>query len=239
MRRDLSNVVYNPLDTRPESFQRGVTEGIPDSITDKVTQLLFSESPFHVLIKPDVDPNFSYAEGPGLLGATDNEPAHFTIFARDGDDQPKVEGGDPFEVYIDGPAAAETTVVDNGDGTYAVTYRPLVAGDYKVNVTLEGAPIKNAPYSVKVTEGIDYDNTGFSGFSFTVQTRDKNQKNRNFGGDLFVVESSGPDSVHFQTQDNSDGTYSASFAPPQAGKYSFTVKFNGKQVNTTPIHLDF
>jgi len=109
----------------------------------------------------------------------------------------------------------------------------------KVNVTLEGQLIKNAPYHVKVTEGIDYNNTGFSGFSFTVQTRDKNQKNRTFGGDLFQVESSGPGSVNFQTQDNQDGTYSASFAPPKPGKYSFTVKFNGKQVNTTPIHLDY
>jgi len=197
------------------------------------------DSPFHVLIKPDVDPNFSYAEGPGLLGAVDNEPAQFTIFARDGDDQPKVEGGDPFQVIIDGPSPVKVDVVDNNDGTYSVTYFPDVAGDYTIHVTLEDHPIKNAPYSVKVTEGIDLENTGFTGFSFTIQTRDKNNNKRGFGGDLFQVSSEGPEAVEFNSHDNSDGTYTTSFLPPQSGTYSIFASFNGKQIHATPFKLSF
>jgi uncharacterized protein (DUF2141 family) len=197
------------------------------------------DSPFKVTIKPNVDANYSYAEGPGLLGAVDNEPAHFTIFARDGYDQPRTEGGDNFEVVIDGPAPAKTQIVDNGDGTYAVTYEPVVAGDYNIRINLEGQPIKNSPYSVKVTEGIDLNNTGFVGFSFTVQTRDKNKQSRTFGGDLFEIDASGPAAVNLNTQDNGDGSYTASFVPPVRGEYNFIVKFNGKQLNSNPLRVVF
>jgi len=150
-----------------------------------------------------------------------------------------VEGGDPFQVVVDGPAAVHVSVVDNNDGTYSVTYIPEVAGDYTIHVTLEDQPIKNAPYSVRVTEGIDLDNTGFTGFSFTIQTRDKNNENRNFGGDLFQVSSEGPAAIDFNSHDNSDGTYSCSFLPPQHGSYSIYAKFNGKQIQATPFKLDF
>jgi len=196
-------------------------------------------SPFHVLIKPNVDPNFSYAEGPGLLAAVDNEEAHFTIFARDGSDVPRTEGGDDFKVVIDGPSPVSVNVVDNGDGTYAVSYLPLVAGDYLINVTLEGHPIKNAPHSVKITEGIDLQNTGFTKFSFTIQTRDKNKQNRGFGGDLFQVDASGPAVLDVETADNGDGSYTASFVPPVPGQYEFVVKFNGHNLTSKPLTLNF
>jgi uncharacterized protein (DUF2141 family) len=197
------------------------------------------DSPFRVLIKPNVDPNFSYAEGPGLEGAVDNEEAHFTIFARDGYDQPRTEGGDDFTVVIDGPEPVTVNVVDNGDGTYAVSYLPLVAGDYVIHVNLEGQPIKNSPHSVKVTEGIDLQNTGFTTFSFTIQTRDKNKQSRTFGGDLFQVDSTGPAVLDIQTTDNQDGSYTASFTPPLPGEYSFIVKFNGRELNSKPLTLNF
>jgi filamin len=196
-------------------------------------------SPFHVVIKPNVDPNFSYAEGPGLEGAVDNEEAHFTIFARDGYDQPRTEGGDAFEVVIDGPENVPVKLVDNGDGTYAVSYSAPVAGDYLIHVNLEGHPIKNAPYSVKVTEGIDLENTGFTTFSFTVQTRDKNKKSRNFGGDLFQVNASGPAALDVDTNDNGDGSYTASFTPSLPGQYEFVVLFNGRKLGSKPLTLSF
>jgi uncharacterized protein (DUF2141 family) len=201
--------------------------------------LPIKDSPFKVLIKPNVDPNFSYAEGPGLEGAVDNEEAHFTIFARDGYDQPRTEGGDDFEVIIDGPERVPVKLVDNGDGTYAVSYLPVIAGDYVIQVNLEGQPIKNSPHSVKVTEGIDLENTGFTTFSFTIQTRDKNKQSRSFGGDLFQVDASGPAALDVDTSDNGDGSYTARFIPPLPGQYEFVVTFNGRKLTSKPLILNF
>jgi filamin len=197
------------------------------------------DSPFSALIKPDVDPSKCYAEGPGLLGASDNEEATFTIFARDGDDQPKTEGGDPFQLKFNGPADVKFNLVDNGDGTYNVTYHPDVAGDYTLQIELEGQPIKNAPYSIHFKEGTDTKNTGFSNFTFTIQTRDKNNNPKSFGGDQFAVEVAGPSPVDVATTDNGDGTYTASYLLRERGQYKLTIKFNGQELAVSPLTQQF
>jgi len=197
------------------------------------------DSPFTATIKPDVDPNLCYAEGPGLLGAFDNEPATFTIFARDGDDQPKTEGGDPFVLKFDGPGEVQYDLKDNGDGTYSVTYHPLVSGPYDILITLEDSPIKNAPYHVDVKQGTDIHSTGFKGFTFTVQTRDKHGHNKTFGGDKFEVEAHGDSPFFVATTDHGDGTYTATYAPPKRGSYQIAIKFNGRELASSPLSLKF
>jgi filamin len=193
------------------------------------------DSPFTPLIKPDVDPSKCFAEGPGLSAAVDNETATFTIFARDGDDLPKTEGGDPFKLEFNGPAPVSFDLMDNNDGTYTVTYDPNVAGDYDINISLEGSPIKNAPYHIRVTEGIDLRNTNFKVFSFTIQTKDKNGHDRTFGGDKFEVDVKGPQPVIVSTSDNGDGTYTASYLPPHKGAYNVHVKFNDREIAASPF----
>jgi filamin len=80
------------------------------------------DAPFHVRIKPAPNAGKSYAEGPGLQEAWDNEPAYFTIHSVDNDGNPRTEGGDPFQVRIRGPDGdLQPKVVDNGDGTYSVS----------------------------------------------------------------------------------------------------------------------
>jgi len=197
------------------------------------------DSPFHPLIKPDVDPQYCYADGPGLKNTVDNEPAHFTIYARDGDDKPKTEGGDPFVVKIDGPEPTTAQVVDNGDGTYSVTYHPNVPGKYKINVTLEGTNIKNSPYTADCKAGTDAGNSGFTNFSFVVQTRDKRGQNKNFGGDKFEVSISGPSQIKVNTKDNNDGTYSANYNLDKKGSYSVKVTLNGKEISGSPFTQAF
>ena len=44
-------------------------------------------------------------------------------------------------------------VKDNKDGTYDVDYLPKGSGQFKLDVTLGGAPIKNAPFNVLVHPG--------------------------------------------------------------------------------------
>jgi len=195
------------------------------------------DSPFHPHVKQSADASNSYAEGPGLEQLFDNEPGVFTIHAVDKNGKPRNDGGDDFSVKIRNPDGSETAphVVDNGDGTYGVTYNPDVPGDYVVTVALEGQPIKNSPVTVNCKSGTDAGLSGFTTFHFTVQTRDKHGNNKTFGGDDFRVTISGPASVEVHTADNGDGSYSASYALVQRGSYSVAVHLNGKELNGSPF----
>jgi len=198
-------------------------------------------SPYHPHIKPAADASKSYAEGPGLgPEIVDNEPAQFTIHAVDRFGQPRKDGGDPFEVKVKGPDGEETPrVIDNGDGTYGVTYNPNKPGPYVVDVTLEGKRIKDAPFRVNCKAGTDTSLTTLTTFQFTVQTKDKHGANKNFGGDSFEVVANGPAAVSVRTQDNSNGTYTAIYTLPQRGTYKFNIKLNGKEIGSSPLTQSF
>jgi len=211
-------------------------EGYGDHKIDvKLHDEHIKDAPFHVRIKSAPNANHSYAEGPGLTEAWDNEPAHFTIHALDNDGKPRGEGGDPFKVNIDGPGDVEVDVKDNGDGTYSVTYRPDEPGKYKINVDLEGKPIKDAPFTVNTKAGTDVTNSGFGIFSFTLQAKDKRGKAKDFGGDDFKVDITGPEAeIEVQTMDNNDGTYTAIYALAGEGvkgkTFKVVAKLNGKTI---------
>jgi len=193
------------------------------------------DAPFRVNIKPSPDAGKSWAEGPGLEEAWDNEPAYFTIHSVDKDGNPRKEGGDPFTVKIKGPNGdVKPNVKDNNDGTYLVSYNPDVPGDHTINVDLEGKPIKNSPFRVKAKAGTDADNSGFGIFSFTLQARDKRGNNKTFGGDKFDVKITGPQNaeVEVSTMDNNDGTYTAIYALGGEKGKAFNIKatLNGKKI---------
>lgn len=215
--------------------------GTPGDYTVKIDlhDQPIKDSPFHPHVKPSADASKSYAEGPGLTEAFDNEPAHFTIHAKDKQGNPRKDGGDPFKVNISGPETVVPQVVDNGDGTYDVTYEAGKPGPYRIEVTLEDKPIKDAPFSVNVKEGTDASNSGFAVFSFTVQTRDKHNKNKSFGGDLFEVRVAGPTQVEVNTSDHGDGTYSASYHLVERGSYQLNVLLNGKDITGSPLKQQF
>jgi len=197
------------------------------------------DAPFTAQIKPCADASKSYADGPGLQGAVDNEPAHFTIHALDKNGNPRTDGGDPFEVKIKGPENTPFELVDNGDGTYGVTYHPNAPGDYVIDVTLEGKPIKNSPYKVKTIQGTDASKSTATLYSFVVQVRDKRGQNKSCGGDKFDVSISGAANVTAKTRDNNDGTYYAEYSLPKAGEYTIEVKLNGQAIGTSPFHQSF
>jgi hypothetical protein len=62
--------------------------------------------------------------------------------------QRKVDGGDPFQGTVTGPGGAvPAQVIDNNNGTYAISYSLPQAGTYHVSVKLMGREIKGSPYT--------------------------------------------------------------------------------------------
>jgi len=190
-----------------------------------------------VHIKPSPDAGKSWADGPALHGLVDNEPGEFKIHAVDAAGNPRKDGGDKFDVKVDGPhGPVHPEIKDNGDGTYDVKFDPSEPGPYNIAVNLEGNPIKDSPWKVKCKEGTDADNSGFGIFSFTLQSRDKRKQPKTFGGDKFDVKISSPKGgdVEVQTKDNGDGTYTAVYAlsGPKGSKFKIWAGLNSKKVGS-------
>jgi adhesin/invasin len=74
-----------------------------------------------------------------------------SVQARDATGAARTSGGDAVAVSVSGsnPVGA-LAVTDNGDGTYATSYVPQLAGVDQVDITLGGAPIGGSPYASTV-----------------------------------------------------------------------------------------
>jgi filamin len=244
--------IQGPADVQPTVTDNGdgtyTVEYTPTEAGDYTVNVTLHDEPIkdvprQVHVKATPDASKTWAEGPALEGLVDNEPGLFTIHAVDKDGNPRVDGGDQFDVDIKGPNGnVPADVTDNGDGTYGVKFDPENPGDYDINVTFEGAPIKDAPFHVHCKEGTDADESGFGIFSFTIQSRDKRGENKTFGGDAFDVAIKGPDDsdVEVQTTDNNDGTYTAVYAltGDKGAVFTITAKLNNRKVGTYKQNLD-
>eukprot|EP01113_Clastostelium_recurvatum_P018917 TRINITY_DN222_c0_g1_i3.p1 TRINITY_DN222_c0_g1~~TRINITY_DN222_c0_g1_i3.p1 ORF type:complete len:958 (+),score=357.35 TRINITY_DN222_c0_g1_i3:135-3008(+) len=207
------------------------------------------DTPKTVHIKPHPDAGHSYAEGPGLEGGQALQPSRFKIFARDREDKPRADGGDPFTVKVQGPVDTPATVKDNGDGTYDVEYHPTVPGDYVVTALLGSDPIKNTPVSVSVKAAPSANLSYAAGpglekvfdnepARFTIYSVDVDGKPRTDGGDPFDVVIKGPQDVKAEVVDNNDGTYGVTWAPEHTGDYTVEVTLRGEHIKNSPHQVN-
>jgi len=198
-----------------------------------------ANSPFIVDADVGTDPSQSLVFGPGVEdGVLNTKPATFTIKARDRGGQDTGKGGDPFEVRItdQNGKALDAPIVDNGDGTYNVSYEPTGTGRHKVDVRLKGKPVGNTPVSVNVKEGASYEHTGIESFSFLIRTKTKANKEKKEGGEVFdVAVRKGHEEIKtVKIQDVGDGTYSVTYTLPTTGDYNVEVKLNGHHIKGSP-----
>ena len=210
------------------------------------------DNPFRVVCKKGADPEKSYAEGPGLTEASDNRPAHFTIFAINEDDQPVT--GEWTEVTIKDAngdnAGFPLTIKDNEDGTYAVEFQADKPGEYELCVLLGDQPVRDMPSKLVVHKGCDASNTYVTGpgveegvvdrdLPFTIHAKDKDGEPLTKGGDNFIVDIQGPNgAVPCNVTDNGDGTYSGVYHPTEAGDYTVDLRVNdqAEPVGKSPYH---
>ena len=113
------------------------------------------------------------AEGPGTARATVSTGGQFTVTAWTRSKERVTVGGDRVTARlvsaVDG-SATEATVVDVGDGTYTVSYAVASAGEYRLDVVVNGRAVRGSPFAVTVAVSVGrlftftgppfYDNNG-------------------------------------------------------------------------------
>jgi filamin len=161
--------------------------------------------------------------------------------------------GDDFQVKIvevvEG-IRVRARVVDNGDGTYDVTWTGTIRGEYNLHVTLKEEPIKGSPWRVLVNTGnpsapkCTMSGTGLGGSpagsvaSLLIESNDHygnvvTQGGAPFEGSLISVD--GKHAGQCELVDHEDGTYTLSYEAHIMGEYFLAVRLHGEHVHESPF----
>jgi adhesin/invasin len=118
-----------------------------DQVQVKVSGTAVSGSPFASAVRAgDADPDMSRAVVPACVEFSDL-PATIAITALDAFGNRLSQGGDNFQIRVNQGSSIEPN--DNGDGTYTARLN-LGIGVFRIDITLDGEPIKGSPYQIIV-----------------------------------------------------------------------------------------
>jgi len=118
-----------------------------DQVQVRVSGTAVPGSPFASAVKAgDAEPGSSQAVVPACVESADL-PAKITITAFDAFGNRVTRGGDDFQIRVNQGTSVKPT--DNGDGTYAARLN-LDIGVFRIDITLDGKPIKGSPYQILV-----------------------------------------------------------------------------------------
>ena len=129
---------------------------LPTEAGEYLVNILFEDthipgSPFHADVQMPFDPTKVVASGAGLKRGRVGEKSVVDVdCSRAGPGQLTMEA-----VSDSTGAKARTEVLENKDGTYAVTYVPLSAGMYTLLLKYGGKAVPNFPAKVAVDPAVD------------------------------------------------------------------------------------
>lgn len=199
-------------------------------------------------------PGQCLAYGKGLEpGNEAGQPTEFTIEARNGAGRRVPIGGHQFPVVIKAPngSTVEAKTVDNGDGTYHVSYTPVMEGQHNVAITFNGTPIGKSPYPVFINranpdptqclvygDGIESAEAHKSAH-FTIEARNKLGQRIEGGGHPFSVRIVDPYSEELPVEliDERNGLYQVSYKPTDAGEHVIEVTLQRAPVAKSPYRV--
>ncbi|XP_077400550.1 filamin-C isoform X3 [Vanacampus margaritifer] len=198
-------------------------------------------SPFRVPVREVVDPTKVRCSGPGLGSGV---RAHvFQTFTVDC----SKAGVAPLEVQIFGPTGVTepVSILDNGDGTHTVNYTPANDGAYTICIKYAQQEVPRSPFKIKTLPAHDASKVRASGpglnssgvpaslpVEFTIDARDA-------GEGLLSVQILDPETKPKKAniRDNRDGTYTVSYVPDMAGRYTITIKYGGDEIPYSPYRI--
>jgi len=145
--------------------------------------------------------------------------------------------------------AMVSSVTDNGDGTYTVTYTPTKSGDDDIAITLGGTAINGSPYSSVVSPAVaDASNTnadipaGTAGEETTVIITVLDEYDNpvtGVSGDLSVsVTGANAGATVSSVTDNGDGTYTVTYTPSTSGTDNIAITLGGSAISGSPYSSD-
>ncbi|XP_063796937.1 filamin-B isoform X1 [Pseudophryne corroboree] len=196
-------------------------------------------SPFKVKVLPTYDPSKVTANGPGLStqGVPASLPVDFAVNAKDA-------GLGALSVQITDqegkPKKAE--ILDNKDGTYAVSYVPDKTGRYQVAVKYGGDDIPYSPYRVRAMPSGDASKCTAAGPG--IQPAVKTGEEVGFVVDATTAGKGkvtcsilDPDGLESEADviENEDGTYDIFYTTAKTGPYVIHVRFGGVDIPNSPF----
>ncbi|KAF7664185.1 hypothetical protein LDENG_00185990 [Lucifuga dentata] len=208
-------------------------------------------SPFMAHIVPDnhsSDPDKVQAYGPGLekTGCLMNEPAEFTVSAKDA-------GKGPLKITVQDAEGlpVEVKVKNKGEGLYSCSYTPTSPLKHTAAIAWGGASIPNSPFRVSVGKGSHPDMVKVFGpgveqsglkanepTHFTVDCSGAGDGDVSVGikCDANMVGDKEAD-VDFDIIPNANDTFTVKYIPPAAGRLTVKVLFTDKEVPQSPFNV--
>ena len=105
------------------------------------------------LVVSNTEPSLSITEGKGLTDGLKGKDCTFKIVTKDWQGQTTYNETDEVDVDIQSPQTGRITkpkITDSKDGSYEVTYKINVEGDFNVSITIGGEAITGSPFGLKV-----------------------------------------------------------------------------------------
>ncbi|XP_075143986.1 filamin-B isoform X3 [Leptodactylus fuscus] len=196
-------------------------------------------SPFKVKVLPTYDPSKVTANGPGLSsqGIPASLPVDFAVNAKDaglGDLSVQItdQEGKPKKAQI----------LDNKDGTYAISYVPDKTGRYQVAVKYGGDDIPYSPYRIRAMPSGDASKCTAAGPG--IQPAVKTGEEVGFVVDATTAGKGkvtcsilDPDGLESEADvtENEDGTYDIFYTTAKTGPYVIHVRFGGVDIPNSPF----
>ncbi|XP_072402896.1 filamin-A isoform X1 [Diabrotica undecimpunctata] len=195
-------------------------------------------SPFIVNVRRGCDARKCHAYGPGLQKGILNKSNMFTV-------ETKEAGTGGLSLAIEGPSEAKMTCKDNRDGSCSVEYIPTEPGEYDISIKFTENHIPGSPFKVSVEPetnehlvkaygpGLEKSNCR-SGVptSFTIDA----SKAGPAPVAVNITSDSKPLSKRPEIVDNSDGTFTVTYIPPNEGANLQTqILYNDKNIPNSPF----
>ena len=189
------------------------------------------KSPFTCRV---VNPKKCTATGPGLTGATLNQPATFYVST-------KQAGQSTLDVSVTGPSGPVPVMKhENEPESYVCSYTPTENGPHIIDAKWEGIPISGSPFTISPTTPANASQCKLKNVpegylragkevSFTVdvsEAGDGELKSSGHGASL-------PQKCSIRSLDSSN--YSVSFTPFEVGLLSVDVTFADQPLSESPL----